>query len=370
MISSERFCIGLIDQGCQFVVGVPCGHLSGAIAWLDDAGLYLPAANEGAAVAIAAGAHMMDRNAAVMVQNSGLGNLINPLTSLLIPFQIPVLFVATLRGWPNPDNDEPQHATMGRATQAILESCGVPHWTISPNEQDYLRVLSSAMEVLKDGLPAFILVPRNTIDRTPRTIQPAQRWTRRDVIASLLAGIDDAAIVSTTGFTSRELFELDDRPGTFYMQGSMGHAMALGLGVAMADPDRFVVVIDGDGAAVMHLGTMTTIGHVAPSRLLHVVIDNGSYESTGAQRTSAHQVDWPTLAHAVGYRYSRVVTSEQEVEEALMDMRTTPGPYFLVAHVDLNDKDAPPRATRTHAPTALRARFEGNLKRNCKEEES
>jgi phosphonopyruvate decarboxylase len=360
--NSAWLCQTLIDRRYELAVGVPCGYLADLITRLDNAGLYLAAPNEGSAAAIAAGAYLGGHRSVVILQNSGLGNLINPLTSLLIPFQIPILFFVSLRGWPDPEDDEPQHAVMGRSTHALLDACGVPHWTLGVDRESQREAFELADKAVEGEESAFLLVPRDVLGRPTHGSCPAARWTRREALDLLLPHLEEALIVATTGFTSRSLFALDDRIKSFYMQGSMGHAMAMGLGVSMAAPEEKVVVLDGDGAAMMHMGTMATIGQVAPPQLLHVVIDNGSYESTGGQPTPTRHVDWVHLAEALGYAHGQVVEDSAGLERAFTAMAQRRGPHLLVLSVDADAGVVPPRASSRHDLPFLRARFQDALR--------
>jgi phosphonopyruvate decarboxylase len=365
VIEASEFCAELDRRNIGVVTGVPCSYFAGPLRLLErQPGRYVPAANEGAALAIASGAELAGTRAAVLIQNSGFGNLINPLTSLALPFGIAPLVFMSLRGWPDPRRDEPQHAVMGAATQALLDVMQVPHWMLPSDPAQLAAVLDLADAARSAGRPAFLLVPKGTIVVPVSAADPAPPQpglTRRDALQAVLAELaglaDDVAVVATTGCISRELYEIGDRSRTFYMQGSMGHALGLALGAAMAQPQRRVVVVDGDGAVLMHLGTAATAGALQPPRLVHVVLDNAAYESTGGQASSSPAVDWPGLGLAVGYRSAAVCGNATEFVAALRGVVHAAGPHLVVARIVRSSGVAPARVTSGLAPADLRARF-------------
>jgi len=336
MITTDRFCDEIAARNIVFVSGVPCFYFSGPIERLTSKGRYVPAANEGAALALAAGATAAGARSAVIAQNSGLGNLINPLTSLHMTYSIPVLVFMSLRGWPDPRHDEPQHAVMGTSTHRLLDAIDVAHWTLSQDATSMVNLLDAAEQELAVGRPAFILAEKGAIE-TYRS-EPSQRdsrlLTRAQALATQMPMLAGLPVVSTTGYTSRELFANGDAATHFYMQGSMGHAPSFGLGLALAAPTgRSVVILDGDGAALMHLGAMSTIGAHAPLSLLHVIFDNHSYESTGAQSTTAATTDFAALARAVGYASGQTCHTAGNIEAATAAALTRPGPHLVVIPV-------------------------------------
>lgn len=357
MIGADDFCAALASRGFTRGTGVPCSYFSGPIDVLSRAGRYVPAANEGAAFALAAGAAMAGSPTAVFLQNSGLGNLVNPLTSLHLVYDVGVLAFVSLRGWPDPAGDEPQHAVMGPATAALLDVLGVRWWLLGA---DLGAVLDAAGEELERGRPAFVLVPKGTVGGITRTAVPVPGVSRTDVLRAMLPALSGAAVVSTTGYTSRELFAAGDADNHFYMQGSMGHAAAVGLGLALGQ-DRPVVVLDGDGAALMHLGTLSTIGATAAPNLVHVVFDNGSYESTGAQSTTSGTTDFVHIGLSVGYASARAASGADEASALLRTMLAGDGPHLLVVRVAPEVGAAPPRATAALTAPEIHHRFRTSL---------
>ena len=314
MIPAARFVKALEARSYRFFTGVPCSYLGGVLAELGPS--YRPAADEGSALAMAVAATLAGKPAVVLLQNSGLGNLINPLTSLAIPYRIPLLLVVSMRGWPDPATDEVQHSIMGPATPRILDACTVPYRELDLNPEQLDHTLDDLVPVL-DARPAALLVPRGCIEGVSDDNVAWAAWTTSDSMRVIAAHIDRYVVFATTGYISRHLFSAKDLPTNFYMQGAMGHAMAMGTAAATVVPDRQVLVLDGDGAAIMHMGSMATIGSVRPPNLVHVIIDNNAYESTGGQPSPASAIRWEQLGAATGYRTSRYCRSAEETDRAL-----------------------------------------------------
>lgn len=359
-LPAEEFVDALRAHGVRSVAGVPCGHLAGPWALFDRAGDLTPAASEGAALALAAGWELAGRTSAVLCQNSGFGNLINPLTSLLLPYKVPLLVVMTLRGWPDPADDEPQHAAMGASSIGLLETLDVPYAVLWPGKLD--EALGRAAEARAQGRPFFLLVPRGAIgkipDAYPAAALPAgDRLTRPGVVSALMPELTDELLVTTTGYVSRQVHHERDRESTFYMQGSMGHASAVGAGLATAHPDRRTVVLDGDGAFLMHLGTGATIGASGARNLVHIVLDNGCYESTGCQPTTSAHVDWAELGRGLGYRTVLTCACAPDLAGSIRTALTADGPVLLALSVVPTPGEVHPRATASTGPVEIADRF-------------
>jgi phosphonopyruvate decarboxylase len=361
MIDREHLADALVERGIGLFSGVPCSYLGGLIETVEARGLYVPAADEGAALAIAAGAQLGGRRAAVTIQNSGLGNLINPLTSLMLPCRIPALILVSLRGWPDPAQDEPQHAVMGTATTALLDAIAIDHHFVPPNAEDLTAVLDRADDAYRDDRCSVLLVPRGTIEPAvgPSTSDGAR--DRAAVLQMLVPYLQDAVVFASTGLISRELFSLADRPRNFYMQGSMGHASALAAGMAAVRPSERVIVVDGDGSLLMHLGTMSTIGSLAPANLLHVVVDNGMYDSTGGQRTTADAVSWTDVALGVGYRAAFHCGLDDELAAVAAEAFASDGPALLSIDVSRGAGAIPARVTSALTPAGNAQRLSDDL---------
>lgn len=364
MITAEEFVAACARHGFTMAVGVPCSYFAGPIALLTRRGCYVPAANEGIACAVAAGAVASGGRAVVLAQNSGLGNLLNPLTSLLLPYRIPVLFFLSMRGWPDGRSDEPQHAVMGTTSERLLEDLGLWRRWLPDTADGFQRLLADVDAELARGRPAFCLVRRGDIgDGTggavPLAAPAAEAGfpSRRRAIQEIVGRLPTALVVSTTGHTSRDLFSLGHDGRFFYMQGSMGHAAAFGLGIALVHRDRQVVVLDGDGAVLMHLGCTATIAAAAPRRFVHVVLDNGRYESTGGQETPARTTSFRDVGRAVGYRTAIECRTLAELAAALDGLTDADGPCLVVVKTAPTMAAAPPRATSAMEPTDITSSF-------------
>jgi len=372
MIRAADFIRAAEARGFGLYAGVPCSYLTPFINDVigSPALRYVGAANEGDAVAIAAGAALGSLPAIAMFQNSGLGNAVSPLTSLTHTFRIPLLLIVTWRGMPGGAADEPQHELMGEVTPAMLETMRIP-WVLFPSQAAEIGpALDLALaHFAKESRPfAFVMQKGSVADAklkprapplaaapAPPVPRPPATRTRRDLLAALQAAATDRdVLIATTGFTGRELFALGDRPNQLYMVGSMGCALSLALGLAIARPDRRVIAIDGDGAALMRLGAMTTAGHEKPPNLLHVVLDNGLHESTGGQPTVSPGVDFCAIASASGYP-SVAAIADPDALGALVAGRRS-GLAFVHAPIVPGVPADLPRPSMTPADVAVRLR--------------
>ena len=305
-------------EGATLWTGVPCSYLKSLIdcvishPQLD----YVPAANEGDAVAIAAGAWLGGGLGVALMQNSGLGNAVNPLTSLLQPFAIPMLLLVTWRGQPGGPADEPQHGLMGQITPAMLDLMQIPYEVLPEDQGEALECLRRQLQATREQRRCHALViPSGRFAKHPPTppleakeltgvVPPVAEphLTRSQMLQGLLKiwGAGDL-VVATTGYTGRELYALDDRDQHLYLVGSMGCASSLGLGLALRRPQNRIWVLDGDGALLMRMGALSTVGWVRPDNLVHVLLDNGVHESTGAQGTVSASLDFCEIARGCGY---------------------------------------------------------------------
>lgn len=313
-------------------VGVPCSFLAPIITWCERNApeRYLAANNEGEAVAIATGLYLAGARPVVMLQNSGLGNAVNPLTSLCHPMRIPLLLLVTWRGEPGRP-DEPQHQLMGPITPALLDLMAVGHEVLSTDLDTFREQLARLSDrMAADRLPCAFVVPKGSLVAEPPVVAASELPLRRAVISAVVGALpDDVVVVATTGKTSRELEADHDRPANLYVVGSMGCASSVGLGIAMRSPDRAVVVLDGDGAALMRLEALVSVAAAHPDRFVHVVLDNAAYESTGGQRTLSPVVDFLGVARACGYA-SASQTDDPVVAAALVrDAIRGGGPHLI-----------------------------------------
>ncbi|HXP67416.1 MAG TPA: phosphonopyruvate decarboxylase, partial [Steroidobacteraceae bacterium] len=331
MIEARHFVDAARARGFHWYAGVPCSFLTPFINYvLQDSQLrYVSMANEGDAVALIAGVALAGSADAAygrgiaMMQNSGLGNAVSPLTSLTWTFQLPQLLIVTWRAQPG-ISDEPQHALMGPITPAMLETMEIP-WELFPTQPDqiepaldralaymeknarpYALVMqkgSVAPHALEKGLDAAAKVSSANPARAMLTMNGGLRPTRQEALRAVVAQTSPSSTVllASTGFCGRELYAIEDRANHFYMVGSMGCVLPLALGLALARPDLRVIALDGDGAALMRLGAFATAGAYGPANLWHLLLDNGMHDSTGGQATVSPSVSFAGVAAACGY---------------------------------------------------------------------
>lgn len=358
MIDPNAFIDGLQACDMDFFTGVPDSLLKEFCACLSErieADRHVIAANEGNAVAMASGYHMATgRCAVVYLQNSGLGNTINPLTSIADSevYQIPMLLVVGWRGEPGV-KDEPQHVKQGRITPAQLELLEIPYQVVDAGSDAQMLLAWARDQVDRTGAPVALLVRSGTFASYQGGRKPPMASTlrREEALATLLELAGDAAIVSTTGKTSREVFELRMRYGQvqrdFLTVGGMGHTASIALGVALGRPDRPVVCIDGDGSVLMHMGALPIIGSVAPPRFMHVLLNNGAHESVGGQPTVALGTDFRAIALASGYRAYEQASCVEELRAAWARLAGQAGPLLLEVRIGTGSRADLGRPTST-----------------------
>ncbi|OGV63245.1 MAG: phosphonopyruvate decarboxylase [Lentisphaerae bacterium RIFOXYB12_FULL_65_16] len=374
MINTAQFGDLLRSYGYDFCTGVPCSFLKGLINDALNQTDYIIAPNEGEAVAIASGAWLGGRKPVVLLQNSGLGNAVNPLSSLNYVFRIPVLGFVSLRGEPG-QKDEPQHVLMGQITTGMLDLLRIRWEFLDPDITTAAGQLARADAAVAERESFFFVVRRKTFTDVPlaprvQVVQPRSvpgvaddvgpRPSRVLVLRTVLEYAGDAVIIATTGYTGRELYELGDRKQNFYMVGSMGCASSLGLGLALAQPRRRVIVLDGDGAALMRLGALTTLGCCAPANLLHLVLDNGCYESTGAQQTVSASVDFAGVAAACGYPLAESLPSLSSFSEFVRIWMNNSAPQLALGRIRIAVGAAVGLSRPTLSPPDVAERLRGS----------
>ena len=343
MLSTQLFGAELQRRGYDFFAGVPCSFLKSLINHAINTGCYVAAANEGDAVATAAGAWLGGRKSVVLMQNSGLTNATSPLTSLNAIFRIPVLGFVSLRGEAGVA-DEPQHQLMGRITTQMLDLMEI-HWEcLSPDQAEATEQIARADAAVERDETFFFVVKKDTFDKVslrPRPTPPVQKGIQQgrtradakplrcDALKTIVAQTKgDTLRLATTGYTGRELCTIEDSAQNLYQVGSMGCVGSLGLGLALARSDKDVVVIDGDGALLMRLGALAVIARHAPPNLLHLVLDNQAYESTGGQATVSGNVDFAALATAAGYPHVFHLHDLADLENCISTWKQNKGLTF------------------------------------------
>eukprot|EP00667_Euglena_gracilis_P015114 EG_transcript_15698 len=343
----------LAKQGIDFFCGVPDSLLKSFCAYVTDhtpASNAIITANEGTAVAMSAGYHMATgRMACVYLQNSGLGNTVNPLLSLCDPkvYQLPCLLLIGWRGEPGV-KDEPQHAAQGELTVPILESFRCPYQVLPADAASAERVLAEACDYMRaHSAPFAILVKKDLFTDyklQSKSAAPPFEMTREDAIKGVLDALDPSdVVVSTTGMTSREVFEhraaLDGQHHRdFLTVGCMGHASSIAQAIALQKAHRQVFCLDGDGAVLMHMGSLATAGQLSKHGLLgnfkHVVINNGAHDSVGGQPTAGFDVSLPGVAAACAYRTVLPrCEAQQDLPAAVAGLRAAEGPALLEVRV-------------------------------------
>ena len=372
MIAANQFVGPAKQLGFDFWAGVPCSFLTPFINYTigDKELTYISSANEGDAVAAATGAALGGHRSVAMMQNSGLGNAVSPLTSLNHVFRIPVLLIITLRGEPG-KVDEPQHELMGQITPGLLETMRIP-WSWFPDREEAVEeVLQTAVSHMDStGRPYALIMKRGMV--APYSLPPVAEFTksegeyesspssmgsvtpsRHDVLRQLVNGTDveNTVLIASAGFNGRELYALDDRPNQLYMVGSMGCTASLGLGLSLVRPDKKIIVIDGDGATLMRMGNMATVGAYAGENYYHLLLDNHVHESTGGQATVSSSIDFAAVAAACGYRN---IFSATEGILHIDDFLGARAPAFMHMETSRGVPDGLPRPSVRPADVARR----------------
>ena len=402
-------------RGFEFFAGVPDSQLKAVCVWLlDRYGLdpahHVIAANEGNAAALAAGYHLATgKTPVVYLQNSGLGNIVNPAASLLNGkvYGIPCLFIVGWRGEPGV-HDEPQHVFQGEITLSLLDNLDIPAFVLdkAATEEELAAKMAEYREVFRQGRQAALVVRKealvynchptlsggHTVGDNCQPTPPGGRsmddkchptspdgrpvgdncrptgcsMGREEAIGQILAASGDDPVVSTTGKASREVYELREARGQghghdFLTVGSMGHSSSIALGIALQRPERRVWCLDGDGAALMHLGAMAVIGTSSPANLVHIVLNNEAHESVGGLPTAAGRVDLCAIARACGYASALSVDSPEGLDGALAAAKAANCLTFLEVKCALGARDDLGRPTTTpqENKTAFMAALEG-----------
>ena len=362
MIRPERF-VDRLGGDLPFFAGVPDSllkHLGAHLASALPPHQHVIAANEGAAVGLAIGHHLRTGSVPVVyLQNSGVGNTVNPLLSLADAevYAVPLVLVIGWRGQPGV-KDEPQHVKQGRIMTDLLDAMEIPYFVLPHDEDAALDVADRARSAaVAASAPVAVLVEADTFAPPGVGVQSTELAaglsSREDALIAFADAVgQNAIIVCTTGMLSRELFEFREAHPRepmrdFLTVGGMGHASSIAHGIALADPDSDVWVFDGDGALLMHLGTLAVAAQSASANLRHVVFNNGVHDSVGGQPTAISNVDVPGLALASGYRGSARVRDLADVPSAVAAARQADGPYLIEVQVRPGNRAGIGRPTRT-----------------------
>lgn len=361
MISPKFFIDTLASRNIDFFAGVPDSLLKNICAYFTD---NLPkeqniiAANEGGAMGIAAGYHLATgKIPCVYMQNSGEGNIINPLASLTDKevYGIPVLLLIGWRGRPGV-HDEPQHVKQGKVTTGLLNTMGINYTVLSKDEDQAYKQIYEAHQYMSRKNECYALViEKDTFEAytLQNKIESGLTLAREEAIEAAVSCLqENAVVVSTTGMISRELFEIRERNGQdhahdFLTVGSMGHASQIALGIALQQPNRPVYCFDGDGASIMHMGNMAITAQMQPMNYIHVVFNNGAHDSVGGQPTVGLDINLAAVAQAVGYKKTISISLKQELESAIKEAQASEGPVLLEIKVKKGNRKDLGRPTTT-----------------------
>jgi len=373
MISPKRFFEILKSSGIDFYTGVPDSLLKDFCAYVTDNVSkkdHIINSNEGAAIALASGHYIATgKPGLVYMQNSGIGNAINPLLSLADSevYSIPILLVIGWRGEPG-KKDEPQHVKQGKVTLNLLKAMNISYEIINNstgNTEDIIRKAYSTMTEL--SCPFALIISEGTFEeyKLINDTQSDYQFNREEAIKIILDDLSsDDIIVSTTGKTSREVFEYRKKnnqghQNDFLTVGSMGHCSQIALGIALEKNKKQVYVLDGDGAVIMHMGSLAILGSEAPENFRHILFNNGAHDSVGGQPTAGFKTDFSAIARACGYKLSITAETEMEIKNGLISIKRNPGPVFLEIRVNKGSRKDLGRPTTT--PVENRIALMNNL---------
>ena len=318
---------------------------------------HIIAANEGNSAAIAAGYYLATGKVPVVyMQNSGEGNIINPVASLLNEkvYGIPVIFIIGWRGEPGV-HDEPQHIYQGEITCKLLDDMGIDNTILDKDttEEELRHVMDEYREKLADGRNVAFVIRKGTLTYERDVVYKNEyELTREEIIDCIVKYSGEDPVVSTTGKASRELFEIRVRNGQdhrhdFLTVGSMGHASSIAMGIAINKPDRRIWCIDGDGSVLMHMGAMAIIGSSRLKNMVHILINNNAHETVGGMPTAAGNVNIPDIAKACGYKHVFSVDCMTELEKVLDDVKENTGLTFIEVKSAIGSRSDLGRPTTT-----------------------
>lgn len=359
MVNPQLFFDALKNKGAGLFTGVPDSLLSSFCAYIQDnltSDAHIIAANEGNAIALGIGHYLATKKIPVVyMQNSGLGNAINPLTSLADKqvYQIPMLLIIGWRGEPN-FHDEPQHVKQGRITLKQLEILEIPYWILEADSSVEVLLEDIFESLTRTNAPVALVVKQKVFETYVPLSQKEWNYSlsRETALAHILSLIDvTALVISTTGKTSRELFELrltrKEAQHDFLTVGGMGHTSSIALGVALGQPNRQVICLDGDGSAIMHLGALPIIGSIKPKNFVHILLNNAAHESVGGQPTIADKMNFEFIAKGCGYEAYFCVINEIELKEQWSKIKHCNGAVLVEIKIKTGSRSDLGRPTRT-----------------------
>ena len=348
MLDCEKFYNLLVDGGIEFFTGVPDSLLKDFNAYIIDNvknNRHIIAANEGASIALSAGHYLATKKIGlVYMQNSGLGNAVNPLISLVDKdvYSIPLLLIIGWRGEPN-KKDEPQHVKQGRITLKLLDTLEIPYEILPDDIEDVKGSLDKAFKYMNEYKAPYAFVVRKGVFEKyeyKNKIKQCYDLTREGVIKLIIDKLNDNdMIVSTTGMTSRELFECreqmkQEHHKDFLTVGSMGHVSQIALGIAMSTPERQIFCLDGDGSIIMHMGSLGIIGSKPAKNFKHIILNNSAHASVGGQPTVGGDIDIISIALGCRYKVAYRAETKKELIEKISLLRSAEGPALLEVRIN------------------------------------
>ena len=343
MIRPQYFYDTLKSYGIDFYTGVPDSLLKSLCAYLtenSESTKNIIGANEGGAIGLAAGHYLATKEIPVVyMQNSGIGNAVNPLLSLADEdvYRIPILLIVGWRGEPN-IHDEPQHVKQGKITIPLFDTMGIKNEILATEEQDINAQIKRAVDYMQEKQTSYALIVKKGTFEKYKLSEKTEKYLeleREKAVQLVASALDNnSVVISTTGKISRELFEYREMKGEnhehdFLTVGSMGHSSQIALGIALAQKDRKVYCFDGDGAVIMHMGSLGIVGNLAPENFYHILFNNGAHDTVGGQPTIGFNINFIQIAHHLGYKSVISVDNENALQSILHSLDTYEAPVFL-----------------------------------------
>ena len=373
MLSPEIFYNTLIKNGIEFFCGVPDSLLKSICGYISDnttSNNHIITSNEGGAIGVGIGYHLATNKVPLIyMQNSGLGNAINPLLSLADPdvYSIPMFLLVGWRGMPS-EKDEPQHVKQGRIMIPLLESMEIPY-AILPQDNDELdNCIINSLEIAKKKSSPFVLIAKKNHFQSydyNLKINNSLKMTREEALKIIISHLNDSdLVISTTGMASREIFEYREEDNKnhsndFLTVGGMGHASQIALGVSSQCLDRQVICIDGDGAAIMHFGSLIINATESSKNFKHIIINNGAHDSVGGQLTAGFAINITKVAKKIGYNTLKSAANKEELSFKIQKLLQLDGPALLEVKVKKGYRKSLGRPTTT--PVENKSGFMENI---------
>ncbi|MBN2571278.1 MAG: phosphonopyruvate decarboxylase [Ignavibacteriales bacterium] len=350
------FINALKENGISDFTGVPCSTFKPVIHHLEKSEHYIIASSEGEAMGIAAGISLSGNTPAVFMQNDGFGNTVNPLTSLTKLYEFPTLLVISWRGEPGV-KDAPQHVWSGKTLLELMKVFEIEYHILTDELEADKKEIKRLIDLAKNENKVCAIICRKEIFEKEKIEQTVSEelLSRMQAIETALSEIEDEIpIFSTTGMPSREIYQVKDRKNNFYTVGSMGCTSSIAFGYFLKTKKK-VAVFDGDGAVLLKMGTLATLGYYQPEKLLHICLDNESYESTGGQSTISTKIILSDVAIAAGYKNVKLVKSKDEITEFIKKWKANPSLSFL--HIKVKNQTDHNIGRPKESPAELKKRF-------------